>query len=120
LYVVFIFKGAAKMTVALDWKGDDETGYIAEADDVVYIVEPRPSSDPHSYAVEVHRTKKDEVPILWSEALADPRRGLIGRVISEGDYISYRTIMDTIHQGMNFAERDYKRRTDGEPWRRGP
>jgi hypothetical protein len=88
---VFIFKGVAKMTAALDWKGDDETGYIAEADDVVYIVEPRRSSD--SYAVEVHRTKKDKVPILWSEALADPRRGLIGRVISEGDYISYRTIM---------------------------
>ena len=28
--------------------------------------------------------------------------------------------MDTIREGKNFAERDYKRRKEGEPWHRSP
>jgi hypothetical protein len=100
-------------------KGHDGTGYVAEADDALYIVECAQPSDPHRYTIKVHRTKKTKVPpILWTEALTNPRRQLIDRLIAQGHYISYRTIMDTIREGIIFAERDYKRRKEGEQWRK--
>lgn len=100
---------------ALTWHGDDETGYIASADDAIYPVVREPGISSH--VINVYRTGKDRVPILWQEALAAPRRALIARLIRKGYRL--RVVADTLAEGKWVAASDYQEHREPVILKRG-
>lgn len=59
----------------------------------------------------MHRLEKAKIRNpLWREALTTPRRGLLNRLQAEAQFVSYRTVLETLDEGKTFAERDCERR----------
>ena len=67
------------MNERLTWIGDEDTGYIADAGDAVYIVDRKRPDSPHNHTAMVYRIDKKDAPILWCEGLASPCRAFLTR-----------------------------------------